>query len=229
MRGILAAPRPCNLLFHGPTGCGKTTMGMAFAEQLPGSLIHIPAQQCNVARVDQLALDMMYVPPRGKFWIPLVDEADQMTEKAQLQLLSRMDGTAKLRATWGHGYTVGEIPPVIYIFTCNSMANFESRFPGRCMVIPFEPIPQAAIAKYLAKIWKRERGREGLPLEWFHEIADGLGVRDALNRLDVELLRNPTVREVKKALADKKAKAEALENAEVNQWTAAAKAVEQVV
>jgi hypothetical protein len=49
-----------------------------------------------------------YVPMAGKtFWFVLVDEADQMTDKAQLALLSKLDST-------------GRIDGCIFVFTCNS-------------------------------------------------------------------------------------------------------------
>ena len=70
---------------------------MAFADELPGTLHHISSQKCDVAALDRLNDLCHYYPTRGKFHVVLVDEADQMTEKAQLQLLSPLDGTASLK------------------------------------------------------------------------------------------------------------------------------------
>jgi replication-associated recombination protein RarA len=212
---LLQKPRACNLLFVGPPGAGKTAMGMAFAEGLPGSLVHVPSQKADVAMVDSLAERFLYYPATGKFWVPLFDECDQMTEKAQLQLLSKMDGTASLKPMWGGGFERGEAPPIVYIFTCNGIGPDQTtpprmllpRFLSRCMIVPFEAVSQADIAEYLKQIWKREGGRVGLPAEYFVDLAKGVGVRDALMRLDVELLRNPTVKEAKTGLADKARKA----------------------
>jgi replication-associated recombination protein RarA len=213
---LLKKPRPCALLFVGPPGAGKTAMGMAFAETLPGSLVHIPAQKCDVAMLDSLNERFAYSMPTGNFWIPLFDEADQMTEKAQLQLLSKLDGTASLKPKFGGGFERGEAPPIIYLFTCNGIGPEQTtpprmllpRFVSRCMVIPFEAVSQSDIAEYLKQIWAREGGREGLPAEYFHDLANGVGVRDALMRLDVELLRNLTVAEVEASLVAKVCKAE---------------------
>lgn len=229
---LINRPRPDSFIFHGPTGCGKSTLGMAMCREMGASLVHIPAQQCDVARIDQLALDLQYVPPQGGLWFVLIDEADEMTDKAQLQLLSRMDGTAKLQATWGHAFMVGKVPPIFWLMTCNSMANFEPRFVGRCKPIDFDPVPTVLVAKYIRKVWGQERGRPGLPLEFFTSLAEGADVRNALNRLELELLRNPTIREVKAALALKEEKRLSLEKAEISQWAGAAKSIaelEQVV
>jgi len=69
-----------------------------------------------------------------------------MTEKAQLKLLSRLDGTAALRPVFGGGFERGEPLPIIWIFTANGRGpkqieppySFASRFLSRCMIAPFE-------------------------------------------------------------------------------------------
>ena len=90
---------------------------MAFADELPGTLHPISSQKCDVAALDRLSDLYHYYPTRGKFHVVLVDEADQMTEKAQLQLLSRLDGTASLKPKFGGGWERGAALPIIWIFT----------------------------------------------------------------------------------------------------------------
>lgn len=198
LAGLIRKPRPCALLFIGPPGSGKTAMGMALADELPGALNHISAQKCDVAALDDLADTCAYYPPKGKFWIPLIDEADQMTEKAQLQLLSRMDGTAGLRPVFGGGFERGETPPIIWVFTCNGRgqnhtvppASLTPRFLSRCMQVPFAAVSPDELAPYLRFLWKREGGGK-VPRGYFKYLATGVGVRDALMRLDVDLLSGP--------------------------------------
>ena len=60
-----------------------------------------------MAALDRLNDTLCYYPARGKFHVVKVDEADQMTDKAQLQLLSRLDGTASLKPKFGGGWERG--------------------------------------------------------------------------------------------------------------------------
>src|SRR5437879_1107119 len=198
LAGLVQRPRACALLFIGPPGAGKTAMAMAFAEQLPGSLHHVSAQKCDVTTLDELKDRFAYCPPRGNFWVCLIDEADQMTEKAQLQLLSRLDGTAGLKPTFGGGFERGTPPPIIWIFTCNGRGedqteppySFAPRFLSRNMIIPFPAVSQSDLAFYLECIWTKENGAQCSP-EYFQYMAEGVGVRDALMRLDSDLLAGP--------------------------------------
>jgi hypothetical protein len=198
LTNLIAKPRPCALLFVGPPGAGKTAIAMTFAEQLPGSLHHVNAQKCDVASLDALNDKLAYCPPVGRFWVVLVDEADQMTEKAQLQLLSKLDGTASLKPIYGGGFERGEPAPIIWIFTCNGRgekgieppSSLTHRFLSRCMVTPFLAVSQADLALYLEQLWNREGGAPCDPA-YFAYMAAGVGVRDALMRLESDLLSGP--------------------------------------
>ena len=190
---LLGAPRPVAVLLVGPPGCGKTTLGMAFADELPGTLHHISSQKCDVAALDRLNDLCQYYPTRGKFHIVLVDEADQMTEKAQLQLLSRLDGTASLKPKFGGGWERGPALPVIWIFTCNGRGEngtappgtFEPRFLSRCLVVACGKPEVAEIAQFLRRIWSLEGGSASDDPSPLAEGCDG--IRDALTKLEVAL------------------------------------------
>jgi len=190
---LLKAPRPVAVLLVGPPGCGKTTLAMAFAEELPGTLHHISSQKCDVAALDRLNEMLAYYPLRGKFHVVKVDEADQMTDKAQLQLLSRLDGTASLKPKFGGGFEQGPAPQVIWIFTSNGRgekgtsppSTFEPRFLSRCLVIPCEKPEVVEIAQFLGRIWSLEGGAASADPSPLAETCDG--VRDALTKLEVAL------------------------------------------
>lgn len=198
LSALAANPRPCAMLFVGAPGIGKSVAGLCFADDLGGALVHISSQKCDVATLDELRDRFAYCPPGGKFWVCLVDEADQMSAKAQVQLLSRLDSTASLRPTFGGAAVRGEQPPIIWIFTANGLGkngiipppSLEPRFLSRCMVIPFRPLDRETIAAYLRTIWEREGGSE-MPGEYFDFMATGGGIRDALMRLQVDLLTGP--------------------------------------
>ena len=190
---LLKAPRPVTVLLVGPPGCGKTTLAMAFAEQLPATLHHVSSQKCDVSALDRLNETLCYCPAHGKFHVVKVDEADQMTDKAQLQLLSRLDGTASLKPKFGGGWERGTPLPVIWIFTCNGRgengaappSTFEPRFLSRCLVVACGKPEVAEIGEFLRRIWSVEGGNASDDPSLLAEGCDG--IRDALTKLEVAL------------------------------------------
>jgi hypothetical protein len=166
---------------------------MAFADELPGNLHHISSQKCDVSALGRLNDLCQYYPTRGKFHVVLVDEADQMTEKAQLQLLSRLDGTASLKPKFGGGWERGPAQPVIWIFTCNGRgedgttapSTFEPRFLSRCRVVACGKPDIAEIAFFLRRIWSLEGGNASDDPSPLAAGCDGM--RDALTKLEVAL------------------------------------------
>jgi hypothetical protein len=193
---LVREPRPCAMLFVGNPGVGKTVAGLCFADTLGASLVHISAQKCDVATLDSLRDRFAYHPPKGKFWVCLVDEADQMTEKAQVQLLSRLDATASLVTGFGGASSRQSQPPIIWIFTANGTgkngttppSSLEKRFLSRCMVIPFEPLTDEALSEYLVSVWTQEAPDFDVDREYFNYLARGGGIRESLMKLQVDIL-----------------------------------------
>lgn len=169
-------PYPSAWLFLGSSGVGKTTMAQALAEQIGAELHHIPSRSCDLETVENVVRLCHYVPLGGGFHLVLVDEADQMTIPAQHAFLSKLDSTA-----WP--------PETIFVFTANSTQYLEDRFLSRCRQLEFSGHNIGReLPGYLAKIWRQETGRKnGICFARIAEQAD-LNVRDALGRLEVELL-----------------------------------------
>jgi DNA polymerase III gamma/tau subunit len=169
-------PHPSAWLFVGPTGVGKTTMALALAEELGAEVEHIPSQKCTVENVEDAVRRCWYVPLRGGFHIVIVDEADAMSNAAQLALLSKLDATA--------------FPPqTIFVFTSNATDRLEPRFLSRCREVEFSSYGMAGdIAAFLERVWHQEGGNGNAPdfIRLAKEARNNL--RDCLMRLEVELL-----------------------------------------
>jgi MoxR-like ATPase len=223
MLGLIAKPRPCSILAIGPPGSGKTSLGMALAEELPASLTHLRSQSCDVLALEKTWEHLHYFPARGKFHLVLADEFNETTDKTQLQWLSYGDGTAGLKPTMLGGFERGEAPPVIWFLTSNGVGptqtdpptGLQARVVQRCMVLRFEPPAPEKTARYLRWVWEREGGPKKYPQEFFESMAKGIAVRDALMRMDVELLAPRSAKEVREYLADQK---RAVEEAESRKW-----------
>ena len=171
------APYPSAWLFVGPSGVGKTSMAQALCAQIGGELHHIPSQKCTVDSIEKACRDCYYLPfSSGGFHVVLCDEADRMSNAAQLALLSKLDATA--------------FPPnTVFIFTCNETGSLEPRFLSRCRVIEFSSYGMAGeIAEYLHKVWHSEGGTGNPPDLGRLAKETRNNVRDCLMRLEVELM-----------------------------------------
>jgi len=162
-------------LFVGPSGTGKTSAALAIAEEIKAELIHIPSQHCTVSELEEALRMTQYCPMQGKkFWLVLVDEADQMTDKAQLALLSKLDATGMRDNT-------------IFIFTCNATDRLESRFLSRCRVLEFSSYGlNGGLIELLRRVWVAESN--GAPEPNWKTLTAGNNVRECLHRLELELM-----------------------------------------
>jgi DNA polymerase III gamma/tau subunit len=180
---LAANPYSSAWLFQGPSGTGKTTMALALAAEMPAELHHIPAKECTLDAVQEVCRQCHYSPRQPDDWKPvrfhlvLIDEADQMSNAAQLALLSKLDATA--------------FPPnTIFIFTCNSTDNLEKRFLSRCRTVEFSSYGMAGeITGLLSAIWDRETDNPVERPNFQRIVKDACNnVRDALMSLEVEIL-----------------------------------------
>jgi len=178
MSRLAAKPFPSAWLFIGPSGTGKTTMGLALAEAIPAELHHVPSQDCNLENIERVRRTCQYVPMAGKrFHLILIDEADRMSDAAQVSLLSKLDST--------------NFPPAtIFIFTCNDSTRLEPRFLSRLSVLEFSSYGIAKdAAELLGRVWDAETDN---PVDRpnFQRIVkeSNNNVREALNRLQVEIM-----------------------------------------
>lgn len=174
---LAANPFPSAWLFVGPSGTGKTTMGLALAESIPAELHHIPSQDCNLENIERVRKTCQYVPMAGfKMHLILVDEADRMTPAAQISLLSKLDAT--------------NFPPnTIFIFTCNQTDGLEPRFLSRCHVVEFSSYGMSSgVVSLLESIWGKETDSTDRPNFARLVKESNNNVRESLMRLETELM-----------------------------------------
>jgi replication-associated recombination protein RarA len=174
---LAAKPFESAWLFIGPSGTGKTTMALALAAAIPAELHHIPSQECNLETIERVRRTCQYVPMAGcKMHLILVDEADRMTDAAQISLLSKLDST--------------NFPPnTIFIFTCNASDRLEARFLSRLRTIEFSSYGISGdAAALLQRIWDAETNGAAAP-NFARIVKDSSNnVRESLMRLETEIM-----------------------------------------
>jgi replication-associated recombination protein RarA len=184
LSALAAEPYPSAWLLVGPSGLGKTTAVMAVSKQINGMMHHIPSRHCDLETVDKTIRSCHYRPMHPFDWnVVLVDEADKMTNPAQLAFLSALDSTAMPEGT-------------IFFFTANSVRSLEMRFRSRCRLVMFttEGIHEPGM-KLLARIWRKE---SKAPAPDFALIlkAAAYNIRTALMLLETEMIAPSTPEEL---------------------------------
>lgn len=182
LSALAAQPYESAWLFFGPTGTGKTTMALAFAQLIGAEVHHIASKACTLEVVNDVVGRCWYTPMMGDWHLVLVDEADKMSEAAQLAFLSKLDAT--------------EYPPkTIFIFTSNGVRLLADRFLGRVRILDFgvDPRVLAEIREparaLLERIWNAEAPSDATAPDFDRILKDtGVNVRAALMRLEVELM-----------------------------------------
>ncbi len=185
LKNLLSNLKKCPhvFLFHGPTGCGKTTLGRIIAKQLGcngSDYKEIDSSQFRgIDTVRDLTKQSQYMPLEGKSRVWLIDECHKMTNDAQNAFLK----------------TLEDPPAHAYFILCTTEVNkVISAIVGRCQTYQVKVLNTNQMLALLKKVVKAEKQKvEDIILEQIAE--DSLGhPRNALQILEQVLSVRPEKR-----------------------------------
>ena len=138
-------PFPRSILFHGPTGCGKTTLGRIIATQLGAvgdDLKEIDSADFRgIDTIREIRKKSMYAPLNSPCRIWILDEIHKATNDAQSALLKALEDT----------------PSHIYYILCTTEPQkLLPAIRGRCSQFQVEALSGRDIKILLRKVVKSE-------------------------------------------------------------------------
>ncbi len=181
LRRLIAADRLGSLIFHGPPGCGKTTLAHIIAKQTSRRFRPLNAVAAGVKELRQEAAEARAeLEAGGPQTILFVDEIHRFSRSQQDVLLPEVEeGRVTLIGTTTHNPFFAINGPLL----------------SRSSIFSFAPLDRAAIrALILRALTDRERGLGEVPVEideealaFLAEASDG-DARRALTALEVGVL-----------------------------------------
>ncbi len=202
LEGMLAKAETCphSFLLHGPTGCGKTTIGRIIATQLGcvGSDFKEidSADFRGIDTVREIRRNSQFMAVEGKCRVWLIDECHKMTNDAQNALLKILEDT----------------PRHVYFILCTTEPQkLLPTIKGRCSQFQLTTLEDSDMQQLLRMVARREKVE--LEMEVIQQIVQSSKghPRNALQILDQVLYVPPT----KRMEAAKKAEAEIVQSIEL--------------
>lgn len=174
---------PHAFLFHGVSGCGKTTLGRIIAKELDckGSDFREvdSADFRGIDTIREIRKQAQFRPLEGNCKVWILDEVHQLSRDAQSALLKALEDTPK------HVY---------FILCTTDPQKLIDTIKGRCSQYQVNPLTEKQMLKLLRRVVKAEDER--LEKKVYDQIVqDSLGQsRDALQILDQVLGTDPDKR-----------------------------------
>lgn len=174
---------PHVFMLHGPTGCGKTTIGRIIKDRLGCKGADYREISSNENRgidtVREIIKNSSYLPLEGKTRVWLLDEVHKMTNDAQNAALKIFEDT----------------PPHVYFILCTTEPEKVIKaIRGRCSEFQVNPLTDLQMKGLLKSIVKAEG--ETLTKEVYEQIIqDSMGhARNAIQTLEQVLCVEPDKR-----------------------------------
>ena len=148
LNGVIESGNLPHLLFHGPSGTGKTTMGLALAHQLFGSKFNTHILELNASDDRGIMIVRKKIknfagqsvgsdPNHPPFKIIILDETDNMTEDAQNALRRTIE-------LYSHCTR--------FIIICNYISHIIDPIKSRCAKFRFKALEGPVMEKHLSSI-----------------------------------------------------------------------------
>lgn len=174
LNGVLHQEDPPHAyLFHGPTGCGKTTLGRILARELGAEgndYREIDSSDFRgIDTIRNLKQQTGFQPIESGVRVWLLDECHKLTNDAQNALLKLLEDPPKY---------------VYFILATTDPEKLLSTIRGRCSQFPVSPLNEVELRRLLSQVVKKEGERVTRPI--YETIMDeSLGKpRDALQMLE---------------------------------------------
>ncbi len=182
LQGMLSDVEKCphSFLLHGPTGCGKTTIGRIIAEQLGCRGTDLremdTADFRGIDTIREVRKQSQYKPLEGHVRVWILDECHKLTNDAMNALLKILEDT----------------PRHVYFILCTTdPQKLLPTIKGRCSQFQVKPLTDQQMMKLLREVVKAENENLAKPV-YEQIIQDSFGhPRNALQILD-QVLRTET-------------------------------------
>jgi DNA polymerase-3 subunit gamma/tau len=137
---------PHAYLFHGPTGCGKTTLARIIARMLgcadEAVMEYNTANTRGIDTIRQLAEDCQYMPMTGSVRVYILDEIHRQTKDAKESLLKLLE----------------DPPSHVYFILCTTEPqSLPPTMIGRCHSYQVKPLKSSEMRSLLISVLKKEK------------------------------------------------------------------------